>query len=142
MPDQHEHESLADLYLVILVRAKVKGEWMFAHHAAAQLGTVHVLTAWNPGRDRPSRAANDAANEALRQLLESEGCQPVPALGSDPTSDYAEESWCVVGLSDERARAIGAQFGQWAVFRITPTEQSVLGCFGEGSIRRAFDSRL
>jgi hypothetical protein len=90
-----------------------------------------VLTAWNPGHDRPSRAANDAANEALRQLLESEGCHPIPARGSDPNSDHAEESWCVVGLSDERARAIGAQFGQWAVFRITPREQIVLGCFGE-----------
>jgi hypothetical protein len=131
MSDQHEHESLADLYLVTLVRAKVKGEWMLAHHAAARLGTVHVLTAWNPGHDRPSLAANDAANEALRQLLEAEGCKPIPALGSDPSSDHAEESWCVTGLSDRRAREIGARFGQWAVFRITSTEQAVLGCFGD-----------
>lgn len=131
MKGPDDHESLADLYLATVVRAKVDGVWTPAQHAAAKLGTVHVLTAWNPGRDRPSRAANDAANEALRQLLESEGCQPLPALGSDPTSDHAEESWCVVGLSDERARAIGAQFGQWAVFRISSTEQTVLGCFGD-----------
>jgi hypothetical protein len=64
-------------------------------------------------------------------VLESEGCHPLPALGSDPNSDHAEESWCVAGLSDERARAIGAQFRQWAVFRITATEQTVLGCFDE-----------
>lgn len=131
MKGPDDHESLADLYLATVVRAKVDGVWTPAHHAAAKVGTVHVLTAWNPGHDRPSRAANDAANEVLRQLLESEGCQPLPALGSDPTSDHAEESWCVVGLSDERARAIGAQFGQWAVFRISSTEQTVLGCFGD-----------
>jgi hypothetical protein len=131
MSDEHDHESLADLYLATVVRAEFEGQWMLAHHAAARLGTVHVVTAWNPGHDRPSRAANDAANEALRQLLESEGCKPIPALGSDPNSDHSEESWCVVGLSDERARAIGAQFGQWAVFRISSTEQIVLGCFGD-----------
>ena len=128
MKGPDDHEFLADLYLATVVRAQVEGRWVLAHHAAAKLGTVYVLTAWNLGHDRPSRAANDAANEALRQLLESEGCQPLPALGSDPASDHAEESWCVTGLSDRRAREIGAQFGQWAVFRITPTEQTVLGC--------------
>lgn len=133
----NDHESLADLYLSTFVRAKVEGQWMLAHHAAERLGTVHVLTAWNPGNDRPGRAANDAANEALRQLLESEGCRPIPALGSDPSSDHFEESWCVTGLCDRRAREIGARFGQWAVFRITSTEQAVLGCFGDWDRSRA-----
>jgi len=64
MTRSDDHESLADLYLAAVVRAEVEGQGMLAHHAAARLGTVHVLTAWNPGRDRPSRAANDAPNES------------------------------------------------------------------------------
>lgn len=131
MSQPHEHESLADLYLATIVLTKIEGEWILAHHAAARLGPIHVLTAWNPGSDRPSRAANDVANEALRQLLVAESCSLVPALGSDPNSEHVEESWSVSGLTDRRAREIGALFGQWAVFRISPTEQAVLGCFGD-----------
>jgi hypothetical protein len=128
---QHPHESRAEIYLATIVRIKVGDEWLSAQQAAATLGAIHILTAWNPGDDSPTPEENDAANEGLRLVLESEGCHPLPALGSDPNSDHAEESWCVAGLSDERARAIGAQFRQWAVFRITATEQTVLGCFDE-----------
>jgi hypothetical protein len=128
---QHPHESRAEIYLATIVRIKVGDEWLSAQQAAATLGAIHILTAWNPGDERPTPEENDAANEALLRRLEAEGCNPVPARGSDPNFTYAEESWCVVGLSDERAREIGAQFRQWAVFRITATEQTVLGCFGD-----------
>lgn len=37
----------------------------------------------------------------------------------------------MTGLSERRVREIGAQFGQWAVFRITATDQAVLGCFAD-----------
>ncbi len=49
----------------------------------------------------------------------------------DPNSDHSEEIWCMTGLSERRVREIGAQFGQWAVFRITATDQAVLGCFAD-----------
>lgn len=132
------HESLAGLYLATIVKVEIGGEWMAAHRAALRLGMFHVLTAWNPGNERPGREANDAANIGLHQQLVSEGCVPVRALGSDPNSEHFEESWCVTGLSDRRAREIGAQFGQWAVFRITLTEQTVLGCFGDWERSRVF----
>jgi hypothetical protein len=81
-------------------------------------------------------AANAAANAVLREALEALGCSPIRALGADPNSDHAEESWCVTGLTDTQARQIGAKFGQWAVFRISMSEQVVLGCFGEWSRSR------
>jgi len=136
-PQFDDPESVSDLYLAAYVLVNIEGQWMPAQHAVAQLGAIHVLTAWNPGLERPGSAANHAANEALRQLLESEGCNPIPALGGDPNSDHTEESWCVTGLSDSRAREIGARFGQWAVFRITSSAQTVLGCHGEWERSRA-----
>lgn len=98
---------------------------------------VHVLTAWNPGDDRPSREVNDAANERLRALLVERGLEPRRAVGADPDSDHFEESWAVVGLDDDAARAIGASFGQVAVFRLSGSVQTVLACTEDWSVSRA-----
>ena len=99
--------------------------------------TVHVITAWNPGDDRPSREVNDAANERLRALLVERGLEPRRAVGADPDSDHFEESWAVVGLDDDAARAIGASFGQVAVFRLSGSVQTVLACTEDWSVSRA-----
>jgi len=99
-------------------------------------GVVHVLTAWNPGDERPSREENDDANERLLIELVSRGLNPCRAVGADPDSEHAEESWAVHGLSDDEARAIGAAFGQVAVFRLTATDQTVLACFEDWVVSR------
>ena len=91
-------------------------------------GAVHVITAWNPGDQRPSDQANRAANQELFELLVTHGLEPVRAVGQDPDSSYAEESWAVSGTTDDIARELGAQFGQVAVFRITTGSQTVLAC--------------
>jgi hypothetical protein len=136
MNQPDDHEQLADLYLATLVSVELAGRLVDARAAADQLGPFHVITAWNPGHERPGDDANAAANAALRADLEALGCSPIRALGADPNSDHAEESWCVTGLTDTQARQIGAKFGQWAVFRISMSEQVVLGCFGEWSRSR------
>jgi hypothetical protein len=136
MDAPHDHEQLADLYLATLVSVELAGRWLDARTAAQQLGPFHVITAWNPGHERPGDDANAAANAVLREALEALGCSPIRAFGADPNPDHAEESWCVTGLTDTQARQIGAKFGQWAVFRISMSEQVVLGCFGEWSRSR------
>jgi hypothetical protein len=50
------------------------GRWLDARTAAQQLGQFHVITAWNPGHERPGDDANAAANAALRVDLEALGC--------------------------------------------------------------------
>lgn len=97
---------------------------------------VHVITAWNPGDDRPTRAENEAANERLRLELVRRGWIPVRAIGADPDSDHLEESWAVVGMSDDSARAIGAAYGQVAVFRLENGIQTVLACTEDWSRSR------
>ena len=133
-----DHEQLADLYLVTLVSVELSGRWIDARTATEQLGPFHVITDWNPGHERPGDDANAAANAALRAALEATGCSPIAALGKDPSSDHAEHSWAVCGLDDRAACARGARYGQWAVFRITTQEQTVLGCFGPWSRSRRF----
>ena len=97
---------------------------------------VYVITAWNPGDERPTRDQNDSANQRLLDLLVVRGLQPVRAIGVDPDSDHAEESWAVVGLDDHEARAIGASFGQVAVFRLADGMQTVLACREDWSLSR------
>ena len=91
-------------------------------------GSVHAVTAWNPGDQRPTDQVNRAANQALFEQLVTRGLEPVRAVGQDPDSSHAEESWAVSGTTDDIARELGAQFGQVAVFRITTGSQTVLAC--------------
>lgn len=128
----------APVYLASIVTVRAGDAWVDAGTYAASVGApVHVLTAWNPGAVRPSEAANRAANERLRAHLVALGLDPVPAVGADPDSPHAEESWAVVGLDDDEARRIGAAFDQVAVFRVTATELAVLACREDWVVRRA-----
>ena len=128
--------DIATLYLATIVTIDDDALWRPAHEVAARLGTLHVITAWNPGDERPSREVNDHANEALRADLAWRGLAPMRALGSYPNSPHAEESWAVAGFNDRDARELGAKYRQVAVFRITAARQSVLGCFEEWEVGR------
>ena len=97
---------------------------------------IHVITAWNPGEERPTPEENTSANERLQNELVCRGLLPRRAIGADPTSAHFEESWAVVGLDDDEARAIGATFGQVAVFRIHGETQTVLACTESWTLSR------
>ena len=62
------------------------------------------------------------------------------ALGSSPDGDHEEESFAVIGARREACVAIGAKFGQDAIFELTTTEQIVVGCDGSWELRRPFTS--
>ena len=131
--------DLPQLYLRTVVSIEEDGSLVPASNSRSITeGAVHVLTAWNPGDERPSREENDAANEELRIELVSRGLNPCRAVGADPDSEHAEESWAVHGLSDDEARAIGAAFRQVAVFRLTATDQTVLACFEDWVVSRSW----
>ena len=99
-------------------------------------GPVHVVTAWNPGALRPTEEQNRTADRQLRARIVQLGFQPHRAVGCDPASPHHEEGWAVVAMSDERACALGAEFGQDAVFRIDPGTLTVLACDGSWSDSR------
>lgn len=124
-----DQQALADLYLKTLVSVEnAAGSMVPAEQMIGPGQNVHVITAWNPGDERPTPEENAAANDRLRGELLHRGLFPRRAIGSDPSSDHYEESWAVVGLRDDEARSIGAAFGQIAVFRIQQGSQTVLSC--------------
>ena len=128
--------AIAFLYLATIVTVEEDGVWKPAHEVARTRGTLHIITAWNPGDERPTRAENDRANAALHADLVMRGLTPFPALGSDPNSSHAEESWAVTGLDDATSRELGAKYGQIGVFRITHDRQTVLACFADWQVAR------
>jgi hypothetical protein len=129
----------AAIYLPTIVTVEWRGAWRAAGAVAAALGPLHVITAWNPGDERPSMEENGRRNALLHADLVALGLDPHPALGSDPRSTHAESSWAVTGISDADACALGAKYGQVAVFRITADTQTVLGCFAPWSVSRPLD---
>ena len=128
-----------DLYLSTHVTVEVNGIWVSAPEAVGLIGqSLHVVTAWNPGDDRPTDAENEAANSLLRSDLEILGTRVLPALGSDPNSDHAEKSWAVAGISEESAIELGVKYGQVAIFRLEAESQTVLSCDGTWSRSRDY----
>jgi hypothetical protein len=130
-------ETIAEIYVRTLVSIEQNGVLVPIGEANVIRGSSwYVITAWNPGDARPTRQENDFASVRLREVLTARGLEPFHAVGADPDSDHFEESWAVTGLDDQEARAIGAEFGQVAVFRIADGIQTVLACTEDWSLSR------
>lgn len=127
----------AQWYLPTVVTVSVDGVWISGFDFCALRGVhIHVITAWNPGDERPSGEMNDARNEQLRADILARELEAIQALGSDANSPYAEKSWAVVGMTDKDAIELGKKYSQVAVFRITEKQQSVLGCLDDWEVSR------
>ena len=131
-----QYEELADLYVQTLISIEEDGKHISVEKAQWSCETIHVITAWNPGTERLEQEENDKANERLHQDLVDRGLSPCRAMGKDPNSDYFEDSWAVIGLSDQEARDIGASFKQVAVFRVADGKQTVIACTEDWIVSR------
>lgn len=90
---------------------------------------AHIITAFNPGTERPSAADNEERQrELVAELPGSVSTWSAEAGSADGA--HRETSVLVLGLRDEDAVGIGARWGQDAVFRWTPEAWSVLPCDG------------
>lgn len=90
--------------------------------------TICVITAHNPGGQLASDAENGSAQARLEAELERRGLTWWPAAGGDPSWTHVEASAAVIGMGEADAIALGAQFGQDAIFVLTPTDRQVVGC--------------
>ncbi len=89
---------------------------------------ICVITAHNPGGRLTSGADNAAAQAQLVAELEKRGLTWWPAAGGDPSWTHVEDSAAVIGMDEADAIALGAQFGQEAIFVLTPAFRHVIGC--------------
>jgi len=94
----------------------------------AERRPVAVITAHNPGGADAAPEANDAAHRALVAELDRRGLTWWPAVGADPTWTHVEESVAIPGLAQPDALALGAAFGQEAVFMLSQTGLKVIDC--------------
>ena len=91
---------------------------------------VHILTAWDPGPERPGEAANRERQAALEAELRSVAVGRWAAVGVDPATGHREEGVAVRGVSEAEILVLGAQYGQDAVFAWTPREWAIVACNG------------
>lgn len=92
--------------------------------------TVHIVTAWDPGPERPGPEVNRVRQAALEVDLLARGHPLAAAAGVDPVSGHREEGVAVRGAPESDVLALGARYGQDAVFAWTPREWSIVACRG------------
>lgn len=78
--------------------------------------TVAVITAWNPGLNRPTERDNRAANQRLEPAVEELGYAYLPAVGRSRDGAHEEPSIAVLDISRADAISLGSRFGQAAIF--------------------------
>ena len=89
---------------------------------------IYVMTAHNPGGQIASNAVNASAEARLATELERRGLTWWPAAGGDPSWTHVEPGAAVIGIDEADAIALGAEFGQDAIFVLTPAGRQVMGC--------------
>lgn len=112
----------------LVVRAAPRGEvgaWPWVRP-----GPVHVLTAWDPGGERPGEEENRRRHAALEADLRHLAGQQWPAFGVDPVTGHREEGVAVCGVPTAEVVLLGGRYRQDAVFVWTPGEWTILACTG------------
>ena len=85
-----------------------------------------VITAWNPGLDRPSCEENNQANELLLKRLETYCSDIWEADGFSPDQTHREPGFIAWELKPEIGLQIAREFGQLAIFYFEASGNRVL----------------
>jgi Protein of unknown function (DUF3293) len=74
------------------------------------------ITAWNPGSRMLDLSENQIRQEMLRREIETRGYTFFPGYGAGQDSLWPpEDSFLILGMNREDAKAIATQFGQNAI---------------------------
>ena len=85
-----------------------------------------IMTAWNPGHERPTRAVNEAANARMLSELKSMGLEVWRCDGANPDGTFDEPGFCIWGKPVEDVLNVARSFGQYAVFTFDGSGQRSL----------------
>ncbi|WP_244138807.1 DUF3293 domain-containing protein [Burkholderia sp. BCC1640] len=86
-----------------------------ALHEAAGVESSAFVTAWNPYSRKCDDETNANRQKALADELTARSLRFLPGVGRHPSSEWAEPSFLVLGISLEEAKAIGMQHEQNAI---------------------------
>ena len=111
---------------VAAARAGEVGAWPWGTPDA-----LFLLTAWDPGAERPGLHENRHRQASLEEDVRRLTHVRWDAVGVDPETGRREEGVVVGRLSEAEATALGARYGQDAVFRWTPDAWEIVACTGK-----------
>jgi hypothetical protein len=89
---------------------------------------VHILTAWDPGAERPGRERNRMRQQALESDLAQMAVPRWAAVGVDAATGRREEGVAVRGIPEAKVLALGARYAQDAIFTWTPGAWAIVAC--------------
>ena len=125
------------IYLATQITITVDGEHLTAAQAVERLGApLHLVTAWNPGGERPTDLVNSQNNLLLQETLVEYTNQIWLAVGRDAESPHQEDGFAFAGVDRATAIAIGEEYRQVAIFELTETQQIVLSCDNTWAVER------
>ena len=91
---------------------------------------VAILTAWDPGDERPGLVVNRRRQSELEDDLRALAADIWPAEGTDPITRDRDEGVAVRGVPESVVLELAARYGQEAVFVWTPAEWAIVACAG------------
>jgi hypothetical protein len=122
--------------VMLVVRAAPLGEvgqWPWPSADA-----VHILTAWDPGAERPGVEVNRKRQASLERDLQTRAVVLWPAVGVDPMTGHREEGVAAVGLARADAAVLAARYRQDALFRWTREEWAIEASDGGRCLSRGW----
>jgi hypothetical protein len=91
--------------------------WTDPARVAADTGrSAVVMTAWNPGFERPTIEENMAANARMHADLERTGREVWRADGRAPDGTWLEEGWIIWEMPVDEGLEVAAGYGQFAIY--------------------------
>ena len=89
---------------------------------------ICVITAHNPGGQTVSEEENAKEQERLERELKRRRWTWWRATAGDSSGEHLEASAAAVGVEESKVVMLGAEFGQDAIFVLTPVSRRVVGC--------------
>lgn len=112
-----EREALFEIYDSTLVTVLSGDEWLDAEQLVKERGeSAVVMTAWNPGWERPSLAANEEANVAMLADLADGPHEIVPAIGASVDQAHSEPGFLIWEMDLRLGCEIARKYGQFAIY--------------------------
>jgi len=118
------------VYLADLPEGPVEFRLQAVPKGPAPAGSLAIITAWNPGTERPTEAANAEANRRLEEALKSSGRPYYAALGRSEDGTHVEPSFAIVDIDPPSALGLAREFRQAAVFYWDGSAARLLWCEG------------
>jgi hypothetical protein len=128
-PDEPGREDLLEIYESAHVEMRPIGSQVWREgresvRARALSGVV--ITAWNPGPERPGIAENNQANKLLLARLGKYCTDIWEADGFSPDRTHREPGFMAWGMSLEIGLQIAREFGQLAIFHYQASGNRVM----------------